>query len=296
MAKKYLGIDMGGTRTRLGIIDEDLRIVDSEIVLTASYGKPSLEEGFASLAARFVQERGHVVDGAVVGVPATVDAGRRRVVQAPNVPGLSGLELASALERSLDVPAIVEKDVNLLLLSDMLDLGIDGAHSVVGIYFGTGIGNALYLNGDVWRGRHGVAGELGHVPQFRYEQMCGCGNKGCLECAGGGHRLAAIRNERFAGTDMDDLFVAHGDDPEIQEVLDAMAIAVAGEVTLIDPDEVVIGGGIPAMAGFDREDFERRVIERARSPYPANDLRLHYARQGQLSGIIGAGIVAKGSF
>ncbi len=231
-----------------------------------------------------------------MGVPATVDAARRRVVQAPNVPGLSGMELASALERALGVPAIVEKDVNLLLLSDMLDLGIDGARSVVGIYFGTGIGNALYLNGDIWRGRHGVAGELGHVPQFRYEQRCGCGNKGCLECAGGGHRLAAIRDERFPGTGMDDLLTAHGDDLEIQEVLDAMAIAVAGEVTLIDPDEVVVGGGVPAMDGFDKADFERRVMERTRSPYPANDLRLHYARQGQLSGIIGAGIVAKGSF
>lgn len=230
------------------------------------------------------------LSGVVVGVPATVDAACRTVLQAPNVEGLSGLPLADLLEAASGLPVVVEKDVNLLILSDIQDLGIDAGSSVAGIYFGTGVGNALYLGGSLWRGAHGVAGELGHVPQLGGTQVCGCGNVGCLECYGGGHRLAGMCAERFPHTPIGEVFSRHGDAPEVLGFLDSMAIVVATEANILDPDEVVVGGGIPAMEGFPRKAFEGRVYERLRKPYPAEALSIRYSRQGQLSGLVGGAI------
>ncbi|HIU04022.1 MAG TPA: allose kinase [Candidatus Coprousia avicola] len=296
MAKRYVGIDMGGTHTRLGVVRDDLTLERSFIVDTTSYASPTIGEGFVELIARFVREVAGEIDGMVIGVPATVDQACRSVVQAPNVEGLSGFALAEMVEQATGIPTVVEKDVNLLLLLDMHDLGISSSASVVGVYFGTGIGNALYLNGDIWRGRHGVAGELGHIPQLGYKRVCGCGNVGCLESAGGGRRLARIHDERFPATPMSSMLLDHADDPEVRELLDAMAIAVASEVNIIDPDEVVIGGGLPAMPGFDRAAFEGLVRAHARKPFPAETLSLRYARQGQLSGVLGAALRAQRAF
>lgn len=292
MSRQFLCLDIGGTNTRIGVVDDHLEVKDSEIRSTPALAQVSIAEGLQELVAEWVARQTDATsfDGVVVGVPATVDATCRRVLQAPNVDGLSGLDLADLLEAVAGVPAVIEKDVNLLILSDIHDLGIDPAASVAGVYFGTGIGNALYLGGQVWHGANGVAGELGHVPQFGRTEVCGCGNVGCLECYGGGHHLASIMREHYPETPIGKAFVYHGEAPQIQELLDAMAIAVATEANVLDPAEVIIGGGLPAMEGFDRMAFAERVRSHLRKPYPAQTLGLRYSRQGQLSGLMGGAL------
>lgn len=289
MEKRLLCLDIGGTNTRIGVVNERLEVMDSAIESTPALAEQSIAEGLQELVAAWVA-RNERIDAVAVGVPATVDAACRRVLQAPNVEGLSGLPLADLLEDVAGVPVTVEKDVNLLILSDIHDLGINPDASVAGVYFGTGIGNALYLGGKVWHGANGVAGELGHVPQLGQTTTCGCGNTGCLECFGGGHRLAAVMREHFPETPIGKAFVYHAEAPEVAEVLDAMAVAVATEANVFDPAEMIIGGGLPAMEGFDREAFAERVRARLRKPYPAQTLSLRYSRQGQLSGLVGGAI------
>jgi allose kinase len=99
-----------------------------------------------------------------------------------------------------------------------------------------------------------------------------------------------VVQERYPETPIGRAFAELADTPEIVEVLEAMAIAVAAEANIIDPDEVIIGGGLPLMEGFDREAFGRRVYTHLRKPYPAETLELRYSRQGQLSGLIGGAI------
>jgi allose kinase len=290
--RRFLCLDVGGTNTRIGVVNDRFEVLDSAIEGTVALAATSVGDGIASLVTAWASRAAWAgrLSGIVVGVPATVDAACRAVLQAPNVEGLSGLALADLIEAASGLPVVVEKDVNLLILSDIQDLGIDAGSSVAGIYFGTGVGNALYLGGSLWRGAHGVAGELGHVPQLGGTQVCGCGNVGCLECYGGGHHLVGICAERFPHTPIGEVFARHGDAPEVLGFLDSMAIAVATEANILDPDEVIVGGGIPAMGGFPRKAFEERVYERLRKPCPAGALSIRYSRQGQLSGLVGGAI------
>ena len=293
MSKKYLCMDVGGTNTRVGVVTDKLEVLGSAIEHTPELAAKGIGVGLCDLVLRWVElakAEGNTIDGVVIGVPATVDASCRVVLQAPNVDGLTGLPLAVLVEQTAGIPTTVEKDVNLLILSDIHSLGIDPASSVCGVYFGTGIGNALYLGGQVWHGAHGSAGELGHVPALGRNETCGCGNPGCLECFGGGHHLASVVQEHYPETPIGRAFAELADAPEVIEVLEAMAIAVAAEANIIDPDEVIIGGGLPLMEGFDREAFARRVYTHLRKPYPAETLTMRYSQQGQLSGLIGGAI------
>ena len=295
MGKQFLCMDVGGTNTRVGIVNDEFTVLWSAIEPTAQLAAKSIGVGLGDLVLRWAalaEAEGAQIERVVIGVPATVDATCRKVMQAPNVEGLSGLALADEVEAMTGIPTIVEKDVNLLILSDIHGLGIDPAASVAGVYFGTGIGNALYLNGQVWHGAHGSAGELGHVPALGRTETCGCGNPGCLECFGGGHHLAAICKEHYPETPIGEMFLRHSDAPEVMELLEAMAIAVAAEANIIDPDEVIIGGGLPLMKGFDRDDFASRVRTHLRKPYPAETLTLRWSQQGQLSGLVGGAIRA----
>ena len=182
MSKKFLCMDVGGTNTRVGIVNDEFAVLGSAIEPTKQLAAKGIGVGLADLVlkwAALAEAEGDELSRVVIGVPATVDAACRRVLQAPNVEGLSSLALADQIEEMTGIPTTVEKDVNLLILSDIHSLGIDPKASVTGVYFGTGIGNALYLGGKVWHGAHGSAGELGHVPQLGHTETCGCGNPGC---------------------------------------------------------------------------------------------------------------------
>ena len=293
MSKKFLCMDVGGTNTRVGVVNEELEVLGSAIERTPELAAKGIGVGLCDLVLRWVElakAEGNAIDGVVIGVPATVDASCRVVLQAPNVEGLTGLPLADQIEQATGIPTTVEKDVNLLILSDIHSLGIDPRSSVCGVYFGTGIGNALYLDGKVWHGAHGSAGELGHVPVLGRTETCGCGNPGCLECFGGGHHLASVVQNNYPDVAIGRAFAELADAPEVIEVLEAMAIAVAAEANIIDPDEMIIGGGLPLMEGFDRDAFAKRVYTHLRKPYPAETLELRYSQQGQLSGLIGGAI------
>ena len=293
MSMTFLCMDVGGTNTRVGVVNEQLEVLGSAIERTPELAAKGIGVGLCDLVLRWValaEAEGDTIDGVIIGVPATVDTTCRVVLQAPNVDGLTGLPLADLIEQATGIPTTVEKDVNLLILSDIHSLGIEPSASVCGVYFGTGIGNALYLGGQVWHGAHGSAGELGHIPALGRIETCGCGNPGCLECFGGGHHLASVVQEHYPETPVSRAFVELADTPEVVEVLEAMAIAVAAEANIIDPDEVIIGGGLPLMECFDRDAFAQRVYTHLRKPYPAETLTLRYSQQGQLSGLIGGAI------
>ena len=98
------------------------------------------------------------VCGVSLGFPSTIDRTRRHVLSTPNIPGLNDISVADFLEEKLQIPVFLERDVNLLLLHDLDRFGLLGEKTVIGIYFGTGIGNGIYINGRLLYGRNGVAG------------------------------------------------------------------------------------------------------------------------------------------
>lgn len=286
-------LDIGGTNCRVGLVDRDGGLSGSRIVPTTQ-----LAEGdFVTALARLIDDYRYVhsararIRAVSMGFPATIDRNRRRVLQAPNIPGLGDdLPICDTLEQELGLPVFLERDVNLLLAYDLKQLGLDRTGTIIGIYFGTGIGNSIYINGQWLRGYNGVAGELGHIPQLHSNCQCGCANRGCIEPLGGGRRLSELCETRFVGTDIKKIYLRHGDTPEVRAQVEAMAVAVATEVNILDPDYVVLGGGLLQMEAFPLAYFEEKIRAHTRKPYPLENLRIRYARMNQENGIIGAGL------
>ena len=285
-------LDIGGTNVRMGLVDQAHRLLDARFILTEEITArgflPGLTEALKQY--RVEAEKEYTVAAVSLGVPATVDKARRVVVQAPNVPGLDNCPIAEILEKALNLPVFLEKDVNLLLTYDLQSLALPEEGLIIGIYFGTGIGNAISWNGQLLVGKNGVAGELGHIPQLGSRDICGCGNVGCMEPIGGGRRLSQLCKSVFRNIDVAELYACYADTPEVLAQVDAMAATVATEVNILDPDYVIIGGGLPQMKGFPMETFLHRIRVHTRKPMPLEGLQIRFARPNQNNGIIGAGI------
>ena len=175
---------------------------------------------------------------------------------------------------------------------DCRKYGIPGDGIVCGFYFGTGVGNVISINGYPLVGKHGTAGELGHIPVDGNEMECGCGNRGCMETVAGGKYLARLCRTVYADTHISQVFSKHGNEPLLQKFVDRMAIAVATEVNILDPDVVLIGGGVPAMADFPRDYLWKRILARARKSLPADELNLIFAEDEADKCIVGAACYA----
>jgi allose kinase len=233
---------------------------------------------------------GKRADGFSVGFPSTIDKARRTLLSTPNVVGLDQVPVADILEQRLKKPVYIEKDVNNLLTSDIEQLSVDAGAVTLGFYIGTGLGNAIFLGGRPFHGAHGAAGELGHIPVHGKSEICNCGNIGCSENYVSGKGLNRIRDEYFPDTPLKDIFVKHGDESKITGFIEDLSRIIASEINILDPEFVIIGGGIAQMSGFPFKMLQNAVYEHVRKPYPACGVIVYNSPGDQSSGVIGAGI------
>lgn len=292
MTEVILCLDIGGTNCRIGLVDRENRLYGQRMTGTGALAEKGFMEGLAELirgyAAQYREQ--FQIRGVSLGFPSTIDRTRRHVLSTPNIPGLNDISVADFLEEKLQIPVFLERDVNLLLLHDLDRFGLLGEKTVIGIYFGTGIGNGIYINGRLLYGRNGVAGELGHIPQLHSHSRCGCGNPNCVEAMGGGKYLEELCEKDFPGTEIKDIYRLHGDTPQIRAQVEAMGATVACEVNILDPDYVILGGGLLQMEDFPVELLEQYIRRHTRKPFPEQNLRLLYSAATQENGVIGAGI------
>ena len=197
------------------------------------------------------------------------------------------------MQEKIDLPVFINRDVNNLLLYDMEQLEISEESSVSAIYFGTGVGNAVFLNGRILLGKNGVASELGHLPVLLNEKKCSCGNVGCLETIVSGIALQALQKEKFPNIRIDDIFIEEKDDPEVDLFVRNMAKVIATEENLFDPDYILLGGGLPMMNGFPKERLEKYAHEFTRKPYPEQNMEIVYSKMDQKNGVLGACLYGK---
>lgn len=287
-----LCLDIGGTNCRVGLVDKNARLLESTFLSTEALAQAGFMDALTGALREYLAAHGGCQVRAVsLGFPSTVDRSRRRVLQAPNIPGLpDDLPVCDILEEALGLPVFLERDVNLLLAYDLQDLKLPKDGTVIGVYFGTGIGNSIYIGGKFHNGANGVAGELGHIPRLGQQTLCGCGNESCIEPLGGGRKLSELCETEFSGTPIKEIYLRHGTSESVRQQVEVMAAAVATEVNILDPDYVVLGGGLLQMEGFPMDYFRERIFSHTRKPYPLNSLKLLFARPGQENGIIGAGL------
>ena len=310
MKENYvIGIDIGGTNFRIAAVRlEHAALTKGELGAYRVYRSHfrKVPVGTVLRTARVLEDLAQYLEqycgmlgregkraaAVVIGFPATLDRSRKMVLQAPNIPFMEQLPVVDVLERALGIQVLLEKDVSLSLLYDKVKYGISDCPMLCGIYFGTGIGNAIFINGKVWKGKNGTAGELGHIPVDTDRSKCGCGNEGCLENLAGGKYLVRLCREAYPQTEPGALFSGYRDEPELRRFVDRMAVAVATEINLLDPDVVIVGGGVPNMKDFPQEYLRERIIFHTRKPYPAAGLRLIFAEDEKDKAVIGAALFA----
>lgn len=290
-----LGIDIGGTNIRLGLVNREYRLRNfvqegtKEVFRDTSPVKSLAYEIRRYLGAYAADQP---VEAISIGFPSTIDKERKVVLSTPNISPLQNLPLVGLMEKELDLPVYINRDVNFLILYDMQTRKIGKEGIVAGFYFGTGLGNAICIRGEPLVGKNGVAAELGHIPVLGSEEFCTCGNQGCLEIYASGRYLEKLAQKHFPDTAIDEIFLRHGNDPQIKQFIDYLSVAIATEVNLLDPDGIIIGGGVPQMRNFPRTYLEECVRRRSRKPVPAGNLQIFYSESTQKSGVIGAGIYA----
>ena len=289
-----LGADIGGTNLRLGIVSQSGEIISFErkpsCVLEKNASENLAKEIIAHIAENGCTER---ISAVAVGLPSLIDKSRSTVLSTPNLKGFDNLPLKNELEKFLGVPVFIERDVNFLLQNDMEKLGIKGEENVLGFYVGTGFGNSVFLGGKFYTGSNGAAGELGHIPILGNSLKCTCGNTGCIETVASGKALEALAEKHFPKTDIKQVFKLHGNEPILKAFVHNLAVPIATEINILDPDVCIIGGGVIDMECFPKEILFDAVHFYARKPYPEKSLRLLFTRHDQKSGVFGSGIFAQ---
>lgn len=292
MSKTIIGVDIGGTYFRIGTVEEDGKVSDFRklpVERVVRPGHPMEELG------AFLNDycSGKDPEAVCIGFPATLDASRETVLQAPNLPFLENLPVAAVLSRELKIPVFIERDVVMTFAYDCGIRNIPDFGIACGFYFGTGIGNAISVNGLPLTGKHGTAGELGHIPVDGSKVVCGCGNKGCMEPLAGGRYLKHLQETVYTDTPIADLFTRHGQQPLLRQFVDRMAMTVATEINILDPEHILIGGGVAAMADFPREYLLERIRFHTRKPLPADDMQIVFTGDAEEKTVLGAAHYAR---
>lgn len=316
--KVYAGIDIGATNIKYGLVDHTGKVLFREQRPTvAEKGAEVLLHLVTNIAERlllFAAEDDHEVRWLGIGTPGGVDVRTGTVVgPSPNITGWQGTEIGRSLSDRLNLDVFVENDVNAMALAEHRFGCAIGYKSVVCVAVGTGVGGGLLLNGQLWRGSSYTAGEIGHMCINFDGPGCHAEMRGCVEsycCSQAiiartrsklSHQMTPAFEEVLQG-DLDNLnikrlFIAarKGDSVAtevIEETADYLSIGLAGTVNLLNPEIVVIGGGVAdGGAGF-VEAVSAGIRKRAFEPATRN-LRVAKASLGNDAGFIGAGILGE---
>lgn len=305
-----IGIDIGGTNCRGATVDGDGRVGPLRRIAT---GEGPADDFLDRLVDFVSYLRGssdrRETDGLGIGVPGIISP-EGEILESPNLRFLDGFALQRTLGERLDMPVRVVNDVNAIAWGEAVAGAGRKMNSFVAVALGTGVGGGLILERRLWLGADGLAGEIGHVPVEANGRPCGCGARGCLEqYASATGILKTIVEQRKAGLtgSLDEVEVGNLTTKKIADAAgrgDAAARssfaeagarlgqALAGIVNLLNPDGVVVTGGV--STSFDlmepavRKELEERCFERS--------LRSLDLRRGELddrAGILGAALLSR---
>ena len=299
--------DLGGTYLRVALIDESGKIHHQAKQRTPKGDSPDCVIDALAAAVEKWRSDGRRIAAASIMVPGTVDNENAVMVQAPNLPALAGFPLKAVLEKRFGLPVLLENDANAAAVGEMWMGAARGCRDVVSVTLGTGVGGGVILDGHLWRGAHGSAGEIGHTTVDPISGLkCKCGNTGCLEMFASATAIVRMTREglsRFPDS------VLHREELTAERVYDAgrdgdelalsvfkrfglyLGIGLANLINIIDPEIIVIAGG--AVNGWDLFacDMKREVNERA-VRVTAQQVRIAVAECGDNAGLLGAARLA----
>ena len=288
-----VGVDVGGTNIRMGAVDRGANLTREQIFSSRQLLGDEAVKGLLRSLQSYISELQTPVRAVSIGFPSTMNMDRTALINTPNLKGLDHLPIQAIYQAALGIPLFINKDATMLLHYDLHKLGLRQEGIVAGIYIGTGIGNSILIDGKEWTGRDGVACELGHIPVPGRNDECSCGLKGCLELYAGGKGLEQIRAAHFPDTPIGEVFTQHGDTPQMQAFVCAVADAVVIESHILNPGCVVLGGGVLQMAAFPKERLLAAILEKTRKPMPRDTLKVLFSdHKNPYNGVVGSALYA----
>jgi glucokinase len=265
----YAGFDLGGTQLKYGLIDGQ-----GALIFKNKTPSPGSIEGLMGLIGdiwkKLRAKHGAQLASAGFGFAGFFSLKDQKILHSPNYPSLDGFALVPALEKALDAPFRIDNDANMAAYGEWKHGAGRDAHSLVLLTIGTGVGSGLILDGKLWQGRCGFAGEIGHITvnSGPASSLCNCGNRGCLETEVSAPKI--VRNyvdmvgsgEELTAEDVYNL-AKRGDAHAVESFAMCgyyLGIGLGIVINLLNPGLILLGGGVMAGGEFLME----AAVEQAR--------------------------------
>lgn len=311
----FIGIDLGGSTLKGALISHAGEIIE-ETRFEAEQRRPDALFGQvveAALSLRDHQNAGGQVRGIGVGIPGLVNRKTKRIEVMPNLPAFSQIDITTELSRETGLPVILDNDANAAAYGELQVGAARDRQEVFFVTLGQGIGAGLIINGQIYRGATGFAGEFGHMTIDPEGIECACGNIGCLETIASGpnivrrtrerlyrdrtsslSRLAIPRDREFTAEDI--AHAAREGDEMAQVMMERtgmfLGIALAAVINLLNVEMVVMGGGVMEAGDLILKPTIKETRRRAFPP-SFNSCEIVIARLGATAGMIGAALLAR---
>lgn len=308
-----LGVDIGGTKVMALVLDRDLKVVGraKKKMRSSRADEPAEVRVIKAMHEALADAGLERVRGAGVGSPGPLDPKTGVIIDTPNL-AWKDFPLAQTLSDAFDVPVAVDNDVNMGTYGEWHFGEVSDCKNVVGVFPGTGIGGGLIIEGKLYRGLTGAAGEVGHMTIEVDGPYCGCGKRGCLEAVASriaiASRVAALAARGDApyvfeqcGVDMAKIrssvlakAIEKGDtmvEDVVRKAAFYIGIGVSNLINILSPEAVVLGGGlVEAMEALFLEEVKRAMKEHA-MPFLRKNLRLVPAKLGDDAVAMGAAVL-----
>ncbi len=316
MSEKYrVGVDIGGTNVKIALVNKKGEISYPKTVPTrAEMGYEYTIGNITQCIKDLITEANlstNQLEGIGFGFPGQIDCEKGVVRILPNIPGWIDVPIAEIMQKEFNVPVKVDNDVRCMALAELNYGAGAGCQNLICITVGTGIGSGLVINGKLVRGASNAAGEIGHIKLEMHDgQICGCGDTGCFEAYASGPSIVALAKEYIAGgkgTKYRELAgsvdaitpaivcqAAQQGDVVAKRIFTKMGeylgIGLASVVNLLNPEKIVIGGGV-ADAGDILFDPLRKTLKDRAMPIQGAAVEVVHAELGNSAGLIGASLL-----
>jgi len=305
--KRYtVGVDVGGTNIKLGLVNSSGEIMARDFLETKQFykNKRRLIDAVGQKIVLLLESKNlglKQVAGIGFGLPGLVDPQKGIVNFLPNIEGWRNVPLRKIAQDQLKVPVCIDNDVNMITLGEWRYGAGQGYHNLMCMTLGTGVGAGLILNDTLYRGEGYVAGELGHMPLNECGPKCNCGGWGCFETYVGNGRLLhkaskVFKNKKIELPDIYQL-ASEGNQKALKFWKDTaghIGNGLIGIVNLLNPRLIIIGGGVSNNFTFLKKEINTIIRDRAMK-VQAKMVRVVRAQLGDDAGIIGAHVLVKES-
>ncbi|PGL72628.1 ROK family glucokinase [Bacillus sp. AFS055030] len=316
MAKMIVGVDLGGTSIKLALLTNNGEFIDKwEVPTDKSDSGKHIPKTITIAIEEKLKQMGKTkedIAGIGIGAPGSVRLEDGLIFAAVNL-GWVNFPLKEILEKESGIPVIVDNDANIAAVGEMWKGAGYGAKDVVMVTLGTGVGGGVIVNGDVAHGISGSAGEIGHITvQLENGVLCNCGKTGCLETISSATGIARIANEKLQNTTKEtvlkemsnsspitskDVFEAYSNGDEVAEeivnhVMRYLALVLAGVGNTLNPENIIIGGGVSNAGELLLKPLKKYFDEFAFTTV-RDSTKLSIAKLGNDAGAIGAAYLVK---